>query len=325
MSSCVLIMARLVYSPRYNIGLFGLERFHPFDSRKYGRAWRVLKRHFGSEVKALRIRTDRQANEQELLLIHSPDYLQRLRNSAYVAGALEVPPARKLPWRVIDWCVLRPMRWATRGTILAAEEAIRHGLAVNLSGGYHHAKPNSGEGFCIYSDIAIAIAHLRQSGQLKENARVAYIDLDVHQGNGVCHAFLDDPRVFIFDMYNRTIYPLVDVIARDRIDCRLDLPAECDDSFYLQKLRGALPGFLDSIGQQQEIGLAIYNAGTDIYKDDPLGNMGVTAAGILERDLYVASELRSRGIPTVMVLSGGYTRQSYELVARSVRRLLETY
>ncbi len=317
-------MARIVYSPRYNIGLFGLERLHPFDSRKYGRAWKVIKREFGPRLKPLHVRPKRPANRAELQLVHTPAYLEQLRDSKYLAAALEVPPVRRLPWSVIDWCVLRPMRWATRGTILAAEACLESGLAINLSGGYHHAKPEVGEGFCIYSDIAIAIASLRQSGKLQPNERVIYVDLDAHQGNGVCHAFLVDSRVFIFDMFNRSIYPLLDFEAKERIDCKIELPSKCDDDLYLGKLRELLPEFLDSV-TREPVGLAIYNAGTDIYKDDPLGNMDVSAMGVRERDMFVVKELRSREIPTVMLLSGGYTRQSYQLVADSVVRLLDEY
>ena len=209
------------------------------------------------------------------------------------------------------------------GTIIAARECLDHGLAVNLSGGYHHAKPTGGEGFCIYSDIALAVHALRADGLLAEHDRIAYVDLDAHQGNGVCHAFMDDRQVFIFDMYNATIYPSDDTEARDRVDCDVRLTSNCHETEYLRELTGRLPGFLDSVSRSQRIGLAIYNAGTDVLIDDPLGRLNVTADGILQRDLFVVQQLRQRSIPTVMLLSGGYTRDSYRLVADSVIRLIE--
>ncbi|MEQ8790771.1 MAG: histone deacetylase [Pirellulaceae bacterium] len=316
-------MPRIVYSRRYNIGFFGLERLHPFDSRKYGRAWRVLRERFGRRLDEMWIRPERPASREELLLVHSEEYLHQLRHSKYVARALEVPSVAVLPAWTVDRCVLRPMRFAVRGTIMAARASLDHGLAVNLSGGYHHAKPESGEGFSIYSDIGIAIAALRRDGLLSDDARVAYIDLDAHQGNGVCRVFERDSRVFIFDMYNALIYPL-EIATRQRIDCDIPLFSACGDEEYLGKLQSRLPGFLDSAGRTRPIGLAIFNAGTDILLDDPLGCMNVSAAAILERDLYVVKQLRHRDIPTVMVLSGGYTRQSYQLVANSVSRLLES-
>jgi len=316
-------MPRVVYSPHYNIGFFGLERLHPFDSRKYGRAWRVLCKRLGGRLPAMWVRPDRPASREELLLVHSADYLNQLRDAKYVAAALEVPPVGWLPWWIVDRCVLQPMRWAVRGTIIAAREALRHGLAVNLSGGYHHAKPEAGEGFSIYADVAIAVNSLRADGSLDDDARIAYIDVDAHQGNGVCRTFMDDNRVFIFDMYNSLIYPL-EIPTRERIDCDIPLLSAWGDEEYLGELRGRLPGFLNSVGRTRPIGLAIYNAGTDVFAGDPLGGLSVSAEAILERDLFVVGELRDRGVPTVMVLSGGYTPQSYRLVADSVSRLLES-
>ena len=231
-------MPRIVYSRHYNIGFYGLERLHPFDSRKYGRAWRLLRRHFGSALPPLHVRPRRAATRDELTLVHSNAYLGQLRNPKYVAGALEVPPIRRLPSWAIDWHILRPMRWATRGTILAAQNALEHGFAVNLSGGYHHAKPNHGEGFSIYSDIGIAVASLREQQLISDDSRIAYIDTDAHQGNGVCHTFMSDSRVFIFDIFNSRIYPMFDVDARNRVDCDVGITNSITDTEYMGELHG---------------------------------------------------------------------------------------
>jgi len=315
-------MPRIVYSRHYNIGFYGLERFHPFDSRKYGRAWRVLRRHFGARLRSLHVRPDRPANREELLLVHSAGYLAKLRDSNYLARALEVPLLARLPGWLIDWRVLRAMRWATRGTLLAAREALAHGFAVNLSGGYHHAKPDRGEGFSIYADIGIAIADLRNERRIAETDRIAYIDTDAHQGNGVCHTFMNDNRVFIFDIFNGHIYPIYDVDARKRVDCAVPITSTTTDAEYMRELTDQLPGFLDSVANSK-IGLAVYNAGTDVVAGDPVGGLGISAETIRQRDLYVVGELRMRQIPTIMVLSGGYTKQSYQLVADSVIELIE--
>lgn len=315
-------MPRVVYSRHYNIGFYGLERLHPFDSRKYGRAWTQLRRRFGSSLRQFHVRPERQANRQELLLVHTGDYLEQLRSSQYVANALEVPAVRHLPWWAVDFHILRPMRWATRGTIVAAQEALKHGLAVNLSGGYHHAKPNRGEGFSIYADAGIAVASLRNQNLISENARIVCVDTDAHQGNGVCHTFMTDNRVFLFDIYNCRIYPIFDVEARNRIDCDVGITSACTDFEYMRELETKLPGFLDSVCNSP-VGLAIYNAGTDVFTGDPLGGLNISAATIRQRDLFVVGELRKRNIPTIVVLSGGYTKQSFQLVADSVSGLLE--
>lgn len=315
-------MPRVVYSRHYNIGFYGLERLHPFDSRKYGRVWRLLKQKFGRrQLRKVAIPTDRAASRAELLLVHTPAYLARLRDSKYVARALEVPVVSRLPGWVVDWHVLRAMRWATRGTFLAAQAALDDGLAINLSGGYHHAKPNQGEGFSIYADVGVAVAMLRKQGRLREDQRIVHVDTDAHQGNGVCHTFMSDNRMFIFDIFNGDIYPAYDVKARERIDCAIPITSACSNSEYMQALRTRLPGFLDSVCRTS-VGLAFYNAGTDVFAEDPLGRLGISAETILERDLYVISELRKRQLPVVMVLSGGYTKQNYQLVASSVIKML---
>lgn len=316
-------MPPVVYSRHYNIGFYGLERLHPFDSRKYGRAWKLLRRHFGSKLRQFHVRPDRPASRDEILLVHTAEYLKQLRSPKYVAGALEVPLVGYLPSWAIDWHVLRPMRWATRGTILGARAALEHGFAVNLSGGYHHAKPNRGEGFSIYSDIGVSVASLRADRLIDDADRIVYVDTDAHQGNGVCNTFMSDNRVFIFDIFNARIYPKHDVDARGRIDCEVGVTSTCTDGEYMGELHNLLPAFLDA-ACSSAVGLAVYNAGTDVFAGDPLGGLNISASTIRERDLFVVGELRRRQIPTVMVLSGGYTRRSYELVADSVISLIET-
>jgi histone deacetylase 11 len=238
-----------------------------------------------------------------------------------LAKLLEVPVLGRLPAWVTDRVVLRPMRWATAGTILAAGLAVEHGLAVNLSGGYHHAGPDRGHGFCAYADVALAVANLRRTGQLSADVRVAYVDLDAHQGDGVCHCFVDDRRVFIYDQYNRSIFP-TDAAARRRVDCDAPLSYGCGEADYLDAVRARLPRFLDGIGP---VGLAVYNAGTDVFAGDQLGGLRVSADGVPARDAFVLGELIGRRIPTVMVLSGGYSGDSFRMVAATVGHVLERW
>jgi histone deacetylase 11 len=316
---------KLVYTRRYNIGFLGLERFHPFDSRKYGRAWRAL----GRTDRRLRNRAwvgvPRPASLADLAAVHDPAYLDRLRDPQELAHALELPFVRRLPGWAVRWAILRPMRWAVAGSLVAAREALAAGVAVNLSGGYHHAKPDRGEGFCLFNDVAYLVHRLRAEGRLAPDDRVAYIDLDAHQGNGVCHHFRSDNRVFIYDAFNPHIYPSYDTAARARIDCAVPLPAGCTGAEYLRLVELSLPGFLDSITRTGRVGLAVYNAGTDVFAGDALGGLRVSMADVLSRDLYAIEQLRARGIPVAMLLSGGYSRESYRLVANTVSALLRRY
>ena len=316
-------MPAIIFSKRYDISFFGFERLHPFDSRKYGRAWTELRREFGSTLYRNHIVVDRAVSDSELLLVHSPKYLERIRASNELANALEVPALRRLPGWFIRWRMVRPMRWAVRGSVLAAKAAMQTGLAVNLSGGYHHAKPDRGEGFCIFSDIALIVRQLRAEGLIRSPQRIAYIDLDAHQGNGVCHQFMEDREVFIFDMYNASIYPAYDRKARDRIDCDLPLPSGCVGNEYLRLLKTQLPPFLDSVASSGRVALGIYNAGTDVFQEDKLGGMALTANDVLDRDLFVIGQFQARKIPVVMLPSGGYSNLSYRLIASTVRHLLD--
>jgi histone deacetylase 11 len=312
----------IVYSPHYNISFFGIERLHPFDSRKYGRAWRDLRKRLGAELLKNLVGVDRPVRDDELAFIHTANYLASLRSSACIAACLEIPVLRFLPAWLLHWRVLRPMKWAVRGSVLAARLALKNGWAVNLSGGYHHAKPDRGEGFCVFSDIALIVHQLRREKLLGRNDNVIYVDLDAHQGNGVCHQFLNDPTVFIFDMYNRDIYPRADWQARDRIDSKQPVAFNCTGAEYLRTLRNNLPPFLESLARTSPR-LAIYNAGTDVFVRDKLGGMCLSAEDVLARDLFVVSELRRHQLPFVMLLSGGYSPESYRLVAGTVASLIE--
>jgi histone deacetylase 11 len=235
---------RLIYTPQYDIAFFGVERFHPFDSHKYSRAWRAIRRETGRKLRHRHEKPTGPIARDELLSLHAAAYLDRdLRDPSYLSRALEIPQLAKVPAWLTDWLVLRPMRWACAGTLLAARSALNGSSAVNLSGGYHHASQARGEGFSLYSDIGLAVTLLRRSGELAGDDRVLYIDLDAHQGNGVARVFNTDPRVFIFDMYNRSIYPR-DREAQRRVDCNLPISSGCLERDYFQTLRTELPIFI---------------------------------------------------------------------------------
>lgn len=312
----------LVYSPHYDIRLLGLEKLHPFDSCKYGRAWGRLRAEFGDELGRWAVDVPAPAGA-ELGRVHSADYLRRLRSSGHVAGVLELPFVAMLPSCVVDRAVLRPMRWATAGTVLAAHRALDGGMAVNLSGGYHHAGPDRGEGFCAYADVPAAVADLRR-GRLGPADTVLIVDLDAHQGNGNSRSFLRDDRVYLLDMYNADIYPR-DPEARDRVDRPVPLESGCGDATYLRKLVENLDRALADLAGARRPAVAFYNAGTDVYAGDRLGRLGLSAEAVLERDRLVLSRLTEAGIPWVLVPSGGYSRRSYEFLAETAAHVLRTW
>jgi histone deacetylase 11 len=310
---------RLVYSPRYNIRFGGIERLHPFDSRKYGRAWEELFRRFGDDLNRLSAQPAAPADDAALLRVHDAAYLKQLRSARYLEQALELPYLRYVPAWLLRQAILQPMRWGVAGTILASRLALDYGVSVNFSGGYHHASPRRGEGFCLYSDVPVAVASLRAEGRLSFEDRVGLIDLDAHQGNGFERAFESDASVVIIDVYNRDIFPQ-DQQARRRIDVDVPLRSGTEDQDYLEAVQKGLTAFFQKLGPGK---LIFYNAGTDIFNRDRLGGLSVSLDGVLQRDVMVFRALIDRKLPFALLPSGGYTQESYSMIARSASWLVE--
>lgn len=313
----------VIYSPEYDFHLFGLERLHPFDGRKFSKAWQEAYRQIGEPLRRQTIRPTQPLAARDLLAVHSAAYLAQLQSARYIAEVLEFPILRSLPMGVIESRLLWPMRLAARGTLLAARAALGgDGLAFNLGGGYHHASADRGEGFCCFADISLAVALLRQTGELVTGQdTVMIIDLDAHQGNGHERLAVGDKDIYIFDMYNRAIYPQ-DQFARQRIDYDVGLPAGTDETIYLQQLKKHLPIALSAAGQPR---LAFYIAGTDIYENDQLGGLGVSAEGIRARDRFVLATLVAAEVPVAVLTGGGYSGESYQHIANTVEYIFETW
>lgn len=195
-------MVPLVYHPRYNITAFGLEKLHPFDGTKYRRIHDWLMRQG--------LRTPEQfhaphpCTHADLLRIHTPAYLDSLKDSATLVKILEVPILGKLPASFTDWRVLDPMRYATGGTVLACRLARTHGLAINLGGGFHHAGPAAGSGFCVYADTPLTLATLHAEAPFRS---ALVVDTDAHQGNGTADAIRDWPWAHMLDFFSESLFP----------------------------------------------------------------------------------------------------------------------
>jgi histone deacetylase 11 len=305
-------MIPLVYHPAYNITAFGLERLHPFDSRKYRRIHDVL------VARGLRRPGDfvrpRPASRAELLKVHTPEYLRSLRSPEALARILEVPVVRRLPAWVIDWRILRPMRYAAGGTILACRLALERGLAINFGGGYHHAAAGWGGGFCVYADAPLAAKALHDEGLV---GKVLVVDLDAHQGNGSAAVFHGWPWAAILDLYEEDIFPA----RKEPEDYPLPVTPGLTGVEYLAIVRESLPYVLEN----DRPDLVIYNAGSDPYEGDPLAGFRLTMSDLAERDLLVVSLARERGIPVAMVLSGGYSHESWRIHADAIEGLLTRF
>ena len=303
----------IIFSPRYDIRVLGIEKLHPFDSEKYGKVHRHLVEQVGIDEGAFYL--PEPVTDEELLKVHTSSYLESLSKSANIALIAEVMIAALVPNAILQKHLLEPIRYGTGGTILGCALAREQGWAINLSGGYHHAKADSGGGFCFFADVPLAVAKMRET---RPRGKVLIVDLDAHQGNGNASIFRDDPRVDIFDVFNRSIYP-GDYEAARHVRYNHPVGMFIGDKEYLGLLERELPPAVDESAPE----LIFYNAGTDVLAGDPLGGMSITVGGILRRDGFVFRTALDRKIPIVMLLSGGYTRKSAGVIGRSIKNLLK--
>jgi acetoin utilization deacetylase AcuC-like enzyme len=228
----------------------------------------------------------------------SRDWLELVHDRRYVdqvlAGTIEPAIAREIGLPISEAIVRRAL-YACAGTVLTARLALTAGIACNTAGGSHHARPEGGAGFCIFNDVAVAIRVLQSEGLI---ATALVIDLDVHQGDGTAAVFSGDPTVTTFSMHGAKNYP-----ARKRqSDVDIALADETDDDPYLGTLDQTLPRLLDGVRPD----IVFYNAGVDPHRDDRLGRLALSAAGIAARDRLVIAAVRTRSIPLAGVIGGGY-------------------
>lgn len=304
----------IIYSSHYDIHFMGMEKLHPFDSAKWRKIFRMLE-----SAKVIEKDTyvePIEASKDVLLLVHSQEYLSKLKWSVYVARITEVPCVSALPNSLVQRKVLKPFRYQTGGTILAGKLAFERGWALNIGGGFHHCSAEQGGGFCAYADITLCIKFVFQ--HYRQIEKVMIIDLDAHQGNGHERDFMGDDRIYILDVYNRGIYPH-DEYAKGAIKKKIELQHLTEDEEYLEKVSRNLSTSLEEFSPQ----LIVYNAGTDILKGDPLGCLSISPQGIIDRDEIVFKAAVSRKIPIVFVTSGGYQKCTARIIADSIINLKE--
>jgi histone deacetylase 11 len=297
----------VIYHPLYNLSLFGIEQVHPFDTYKYQKVYQGL-------LDAGRIQTDNTyspayASDDMLLSVHTREHLQVLEQSKGIARMTEIKPLALLPAGALRRAIVDPQRLATGGTVLAAELALKDGWAINLSGGYHHAAPFRAWGFC-----AVAWKHIRSHHP--DIRRAMIVDLDAHQGDGNGYALGNDPDVFILDAYNPYVFP-GDLVAAAGIDAPIHVTLSTSTDEYLVSIEAGLQQALEQFAPD----MVFYLAGTDILDGDPLGGLKISSEGVMKRDAMVVRMFRSRGIPLVITLSGGYQPNNGPLLARSLDTL----
>jgi len=261
------------------------------------------------------------ATDEELEIVHSREYLTSLRQSKVIASVVEIAPLRFVPNFILQKGLVDSAKYATAGTLLAARQALDSAIAFNIGGGFHHAFSDHGEGFCFFADAAFALETLRLEKKVLSTDKVLMIDLDAHRGNGFTSFYEKDKSVGIFDLYNMQVYPGLKQGDPDDFPFIIPLRAGLGSDEYITLLKTELPLFLDANPKPK---LAFYNAGTDILAADKLGALNVSYEAINERDRFVVESLRERNIPTVIITSGGYSSDSYKLIADLASYLIRT-
>jgi acetoin utilization deacetylase AcuC-like enzyme len=271
---------------------------HRFPMRKYGRLAEVLvERGLAPNGFA----TPEVASAELIALTHDRHYVDQV-------FACAVP--REIERRIglpVDEGVARRARASAAGTLLASKLALEHGLAASTAGGSHHGQRETGAGFCVFNDVAIAAKALKHEGAIHH---ALVVDLDVHQGDGTADCLRDEPDLFTFSMHAEKNYPVRKIPS----DLDIGLPDGLEDGAYLDELAAHLPRLLDAL----EPDLVFFNAGVDPHRDDRLGRLALSDEGLRRRDTFVVEQARSRGIPLVAVIGGGYAHDIEALALRHV-------
>jgi acetoin utilization deacetylase AcuC-like enzyme len=294
-----LLPFKLVYHERYDLNLGP----HVFPSQKFRLIYEMLLREgIATQEDFLR---PNPASDEDLLRVHTADWVHKLKTGTLTASEvmlLEVPYSPELVEAV--WL-------AAGGTILAGQSALRDGFGSNLSGGFHHAYPGHGEGFCAIHDVAVAIRRLQADGAIR---KAMVVDTDVHHGNGTAAIFRSDSTVFTISIHQENNYPA----HKPPSSIDLNMDDRVDDDEYLGALIPAVQKALDEF--QPDI--LFYVGGADPYCEDQLGGLSLTKEGLKRRDRQVFEEARRRTIPVATTLAGGYARRVEDTIRIHVNTIL---
>lgn len=314
---------KLIYSDDYYLPIGA----HVFPAQKYRLIHkRLLDSGLASPEDFV---TPKPANDEDILLVHTREYVSKLKNgtlSALEEMQMEVPYSPEL---------VKAFWLAAGGSILAADHALRDRVACNIGGGFHHAFPDHGEGFCVIHDVAVAIKRMHQEGKI---TRAMTVDCDVHDGNGTAAIFPPQEKtriglplpsaagnqrdihahgepgksdagkleVFTISLHQAHNYPAYK--PPSSID--VNLPDGTNDDEYL----GWLDQSLSSAFRNFEPELLCYIAGADPYREDQLGGLSLTIEGLKKRDELVLRVAKERNIPVMITYAGGYARNVEDTV-----------
>jgi acetoin utilization deacetylase AcuC-like enzyme len=290
---------KIIYHPKYDLNLGP----HVFPSEKF----RLIREALLEEgiAEAGDFLQPEPAPDEDILRVHTPAYVQKLRTDSLTLSErmkLEIPLSEST--REAFWL-------AAGGSTLAGRKALEDGFAANLSGGFHHAYPGHGEGFCMIHDVAVVIRSLQAAGEIRTAMTV---DTDVHHGNGTAAIFADDDSVVTLSIHQENNYPM----PKPPSDVDIGLEDGTGDDEYV----GALEKGLLHALKKMTPDLIFYVGGADPYREDQLGGLALTIEGLQKRDRLVFEHARRVGIPVATTLAGGYARRVADTVRIHVNTII---
>ncbi len=285
-------MPWLVHHPAYEVDIGP----HVFPTRKY----RLVRERLLAEgtITEADCVMATPATDADVALVHTSEYLRKVAEDS-------LSYAERMTLEVPFSAALHDAMWlCAGGTLLTCRLALQHAAAAHLGGGFHHAFPDHGEGFCLINDVAVAVRVLQRESAV---GRALIIDLDVHHGNGTAAVFAGDDSVFTFSMHQQHNYPA----WKPPSDLDIGLADGTGDAAYLDLLENNLR----QIVSENRFDLALYLAGADPYEQDQLGGLALTREGLGQRDGLVFATLGEAGIPVAVTLAGGYAVNPEDTVA----------
>ncbi len=233
------------------------------------------------------------ATDTQILYAHDPSYLIKV-----IEGTLSAQEQREIgfPWSTQ---MVERSRRSAGATVAAAKTALNEGIAANLAGGTHHAYRDTGSGFCVFNDSAIAARTLQK--EINPSLKVAVIDLDVHQGNGTAAILQNDDSIFTLSMHGANNFPF----KKEQSDLDIALADGCNDEVYLHSLSAAL----DQLDSRFKADCLIFLAGADPHEGDRLGRLDISKDGMRLRDEMVFQYALDRQLPIAFSMAGGYGKE----------------
>ncbi len=290
---------KLVYHDRYDLHLGS----HVFPSQKYRLVREaLLNEHLAEPADFV---TPEPVADADVLRVHSKEWVRKLKTGALSVREqmrLEIPYSQE---------TVEAFWLAAGGSILAGQRALADGFAASIGGGFHHAFPDHGEGFCMIHDVAIALRRLQADGAIRT---AMVVDTDVHHGNGTAEIFAADPDVFTLSIHQKNNYPMPK--PPSNIDLHL-ADGTADDDYLAILEKHLLQAFHDFHPD-----LLFYVSGADPYREDQLGGLALTLDGLRRRDSLVYEHARRLGVPVAITLAGGYARRVEDTVRIHVNTIL---